>query len=57
MAETAPAEVRVTDLPEMQRFITAVAAVSAALADYGDLPEQIRTAADELCAALAGLPR
>lgn len=55
MANMGKAEITLADLPEMQRFITAAAAVSAALADCHDLPEQVRATADELCAALTGL--
>jgi hypothetical protein len=55
MAKTVPLEIHIRDLPQMQRFITAVAAVSTALADCDDLPEQVRTAADELRTALTGL--
>ena len=53
MAKTVLAEVRIADLPQMQQFIAAAGALSAALlANWDDLPEQVRAAAGELREAL-----
>jgi hypothetical protein len=55
VAKTVPVEVRVADLPQMEQFIGSVAALIRALAECGDLPEPVMTAADQVRQAVAAL--
>lgn len=55
MAKTVLANVRISDLPQMQQFIGSVATLIKALAKCDDLPEPVMAAADQLRRDVAAL--
>jgi hypothetical protein len=52
---TATVRVRIADMPAMQPFFGAVAALARALAECENLPDPVMSAADEVRRAVAGL--
>ena len=55
MAKTVPVEVRIADLPQVQRFISSVAVLLKALARCGEVPDSVMAAADQLRRDVAAL--
>ena len=56
MPKTVPVEVRVTDVPQVQRFIGAVAVLLKALAECQNLlPDPVMAAADQVRQAVVAL--
>jgi hypothetical protein len=55
MAKTVPVEVRITDLPQFQQFVSSVATLLGVLArEGGDLPELAYLDEDRIRDAMAG---